>query len=82
MVCRASPHATTFGRVLAAVDAAALQQTLTGWVLDRCQARRGSALADVRPRRDGRVVVAFDGKTLRGARDGTGGQAKLVGFLP
>jgi predicted transposase YbfD/YdcC len=81
MVCPASPHATTFGRVLAAVDAAELQQTLTGWVLDRCQARRRSALADVRPRRDGRVVVAFDGKTLRGARDGTGGQAKMVGVF-
>ena len=81
MVCRASPHATTFGRVLAAVDAAALQQTLTGWVLDRCQARRRAALADVRARRDGRVVVAFDGKTRRGARDGTGGQAKLVGVF-
>ena len=81
MVRRASPHATTFGRVLAAVDAAALQQTLTGWVLDRCQARRRSALADMRPRLNGRVVVAFDGKALRGARDGSGGQVKVVGVF-
>lgn len=40
IVCRASPHATTFGRVLGAVDAAALQRTLTGLGADP---RRGSA---------------------------------------
>ncbi|WP_208983289.1 transposase family protein [Geodermatophilus obscurus] len=39
-VCGPTPHATTFGRVLAAVDAAALQRALTGWVLARRQDRQ------------------------------------------
>jgi DDE family transposase len=30
-VCRASPHAATFARVLAAVEVPGLQQALTGW---------------------------------------------------
>jgi predicted transposase YbfD/YdcC len=77
-VCGPTPHATTFGRVLAAVDAAALQQALTGWVLARRQARRGQRAPDARPRGELRPVLAVDGKTLRGARDGHGGQAKLI----
>jgi DDE_Tnp_1-associated len=34
------PHAATFGRVLAAVDPAALQRTLTEWVMGRRAVRR------------------------------------------
>src|SRR3954447_2931107 len=39
-VCGPTPHASTFSRVLAAVDPAALQRELTGWVLAR-RADRG-----------------------------------------
>jgi predicted transposase YbfD/YdcC len=77
-VCGPTPHATTFGRVLAAVDAAALQRALTGWVLTRSRARAPQAGDGARPRGENRVVVAVDGKTLRGARAGSGGQTKLV----
>ncbi len=77
-VCGPTPHATTFGRVLAAVDPAALQQALTDWVLARRQARREKRAGAARPRGEERVVLAVDGKTLRGARDPDGGQAKLV----
>ncbi len=77
-VCGPTPHATTFGRVLAAIDAAALQRVLTGWVLTRSRARAQQAGDGARPRGENRVVVAVDGKTLRGARDGSGGQSKLV----
>ncbi len=78
--CGPTPHATTFGRVLAAVDAAALQRALTGWVLARRQDRQRQRwrAQHVRPRGEVRPVLAVDGKTLRGARDGPGGQAKLI----
>jgi hypothetical protein len=52
-VCGVTPHATTFGRVLAAVDPAALQLALTGWVWARRQARRGQRAPDARPRGEG-----------------------------
>lgn len=80
-VCGAAPHPTTFGRVLAAVDPAALQRALTGWVLARRRARDQQTGDGTRPGGAARQVVAVDGKTLRDARDardGTGGQAKLV----
>jgi hypothetical protein len=77
-VCRPTPHATTFGRVLAAVDVGALERALTGWVLARrarlADQRRGTG----EPVAAGRQVLAVDGKTLRGARDQTGTQAKLM----
>jgi predicted transposase YbfD/YdcC len=72
-----TPHATTFGRVLAAVDPALLQRALTGWVLSRQRARAQRA-EGVQPRGAVRQVVAVDGKTLRGARDERGEQTKLV----
>ena len=64
--------------MLAAVDAGALQQVLTGWVLSRQQARRRQRNPGARPRREDRIVVAVDGKTLRGARHDAGDQAELV----
>jgi predicted transposase YbfD/YdcC len=79
-VCGSTPHATTFGRVLAAVDPALLQRALTGWLLARQRARAQRA-ADVRPRGEPRQVVAVDGKTLHGARDERGEQTKLVAVL-
>ena len=72
-VCGPTPHASTFARVLGALDATALQQALTGWALARAQPAVGAG-APGKARR----AVALDGKTLRGARDGHGGQAKLV----
>jgi predicted transposase YbfD/YdcC len=80
-VCGSTPHATTFGRVLAAVDPAALQRALTGWVLTRRAARRRRHAHDAQPRGEGRTVLAVDGKTLRGAREEHGQQAKLVAVL-
>jgi hypothetical protein len=81
MVCRASPHATTFGRGLAAVDVAVLQRTLTGWVLDRCQARRRSALADMQPRRGNYSAGRWDPDVSTGqfGEDVEGSSAVLGG---
>jgi predicted transposase YbfD/YdcC len=77
-VCGATPHATTFGRVLAAVDPATLQHALTGWVLARRDLRRRPRAGRPRPRGEDRTVLAVDGKTLRGARGEDGEQTKLV----
>jgi predicted transposase YbfD/YdcC len=76
-VCRASPHAATFARVLAAVQVTVLQQVLTGWVLGRRAGAQRTQVGAAHPRAE-RMVLAFDGKTLRGARTCDGGQAKLV----
>jgi hypothetical protein len=77
-VCRASPHAATFARVLAAVEVTVLQRALTGWVPARRAAAQRTQLEPGHPRAEDRTVLAFHGKTLRGARIGPGGQAKLV----
>jgi predicted transposase YbfD/YdcC len=73
-----TPHATTFGRVLAAVDPGALQRALTGWVLARRDVRRRPPGDHPRARGEARTVLAVDGKSLRGARDEGGEQIKLV----
>jgi predicted transposase YbfD/YdcC len=73
-----TPHATTFGRVLAAVDPAALQRALTGWVLGRRAGHRRARAQGRRPVTEARTVLAVDGKTLRGARTQHGEQTKLV----
>src|SRR3954447_8511149 len=80
-VCGPTPHASTFGRVLSAVDPVVLQRTLTGWVMSRREAHRRQRLHGVRPREEDRTVLAVDGKTLRGARDEYGEQTKLVAVL-
>jgi predicted transposase YbfD/YdcC len=80
-VCGPTPHATTFGRVLAVVDPAALQRALTGWVMTGRAARRRRHAHDAQPRGGDRTVLAVDGKTLRGARDEHGQQTKLVAVL-
>jgi predicted transposase YbfD/YdcC len=76
-VCGPTPHASTFGRVLSAVDPVALQRALTGWVITRRRQQPQRA----RPRGEERTVLAVDGKTLRGARDADGQQTKLVAVL-
>src|SRR3954464_11929682 len=76
-VCGAPPSASTFRRVLAAVDITAVEAALTRWVIGRrarCRQQRaaGTTAAETRS------VLAVDGKTLRGSRDGTGQRIKLV----
>jgi predicted transposase YbfD/YdcC len=75
-VCATPPSASTFRRVLAAVDIDVLEAALTRWATGR-----RAALASARPgqtRAEQRPVLAVDGKTLRGSRAGTGVQTKLV----
>src|SRR5215218_7333804 len=71
------PSASTFRRVLAAVDVTAVEAALTTWVIGRqarCRQQRpaGTTAAETRS------VLAVDGKTLRGSRDGNGQQTRLV----
>jgi hypothetical protein len=56
------PVGSTVWRFLVRVDATLLQAVLTGWLRRRLPARA------VEPGRAGRVVIAVDGKLLRGAR--------------
>src|SRR5690554_5608618 len=56
------PAGSTVWRFLVRVDAAVLQAVLTGWLRSRVPAREAG------PGRSGRVVIAVDGKRLRGAR--------------
>ncbi|WP_171058120.1 transposase family protein [Modestobacter altitudinis] len=80
-ICRSSPHAATLAWVLGAVEMTVLQQALTRWVLaGRAGAQPAPATSGDagHPVAEDRTVLAFDGKTLRGARIGNGGQAKLV----
>jgi predicted transposase YbfD/YdcC len=77
VICGTPPSASTFRRVLAAVDVTALETALTRWAT----ARRAAAVRSARPgqtRAEQRTVLAVDGKTLRGSRTPTGGQTKLV----
>jgi predicted transposase YbfD/YdcC len=76
-VCGAPPSASTFRRVLAAVDIAAVEAALTRWVIGR-QARCRQQRAAGTTAAETRSVLAVDGKTLRGSRDGNGQQTKLV----
>jgi predicted transposase YbfD/YdcC len=77
-VCGAPPSASTFRRVLAAVEVTALEAALTRWASGR---RAVAARPGARPgqtRAEQRTVLAVDGKTLRGSRAPTGAQTKLV----
>lgn len=72
------PSASTFGRVLAAVDPVALQRAIDQWTA----ARLAGTAAPAPPAGSaswvsGTDVVAVDGKVLRGARTADG-QVKLV----
>ena len=62
-VVGSTPHAATFGRVLAAVDPAALQRVLTGWVLTRRDIRRRPPGNRGRACGEDRTVLAVDGET-------------------
>ena len=58
-----APHTETFRRALAAVDAAALDEVVGAWLFE--QVRQGRV--DQR-----RLVLALDGKSMRGAHDAQG----------
>jgi predicted transposase YbfD/YdcC len=73
-LCGPRPSLWTFRRVLSTVDVAAVEAVLSAWVLGR---RRAAALAvacaDVSgPRAAERVVLACDGKVVRGSRSTAG----------
>src|ERR687889_190650 len=76
-VCGAPPSASTFRRVLAAVDITAVEAALTRWVIGR-QARCRQRGPGGTTAAEARTVLAVDGKTLRGSRDGNGQQTRLV----
>src|SRR3954471_2051893 len=79
--CGPTPHATTIGPVLAAVDPVALQYALTAWSLPRRAGHRRPHADGRQPRSEDRTVLAGNGTTLRGARDKHGEQTKLVAVL-
>jgi predicted transposase YbfD/YdcC len=66
------PDLATFWRVLTAVDAAALDRVLGAWVASRLASRR---------RAGARLVLAVDGKTVRGARTADGPAPHLMACL-
>ena len=66
------PVGSTVWRFLVRVDATVLQAVLTGWLRSRLPARAAE------PGRAARVVIAVDGKLLRGARLPAGRQVHLL----
>src|SRR4051794_8189847 len=68
-VCGAPPSASTFRRVLAAVDITAVEAALTRWVIGRqarCRQQRPAGTAAAETRRG----LGAGGETPRGARGG------------
>lgn len=78
-VCADPPHASTFRRLLSRLDPVALQAAVTGWVLTRRTAALARAHPPGGPAAERRIVVAADGKTLRGTRTPEGVQVKVFG---
>lgn len=68
------PAASTVWRLLVRVDADALSAALAGWLRSRIIATGGPQPPD----RRWRLVIAVDGKTLRGARLPDGSQVHLL----
>ena len=68
----AVPDLVTIWRVLTAVDPAALDRAIGVWVSGQLSARRPP---------DRRMVLAVDGKTIRGARAGDGSAPHLLACL-
>ena len=66
------PVGSTVWRFLIRIDAQVLQAVLTGWLRHRLPARPAVG------GRDGRVVIAVDGKVLRGAKLPDGRQVHLL----
>src|SRR4051794_2436361 len=75
-LCGPLPSLWTFRRVLCAVDIVAVEAALSAWVLARrSAAARAAALAG--PRAAEWVVLACDGKTVRGSHTRTGSATAL-----
>jgi predicted transposase YbfD/YdcC len=70
-LCGPPPSLWTFRRVLYALDVTAVEAALSAWVLGRRQAA-ARATAAAGPRAAERIVLACDGKTVRGSRTQTG----------
>jgi predicted transposase YbfD/YdcC len=79
-LCGPSPSLWTFRRVLCTVDVAAVEAALSAWVLGRRSAAARAA-EPAGPRAAERVVLACDGKTVRGSRTGTGPATALFGVF-
>lgn len=79
-VCAAPPSASTFRRVLGAVEVTAVEAALTRWVIGR-QAAAAAEPRPAQPRSARRAVLAIDGKTVRGTRQDTGAAIKLVSIF-
>jgi predicted transposase YbfD/YdcC len=79
-LCGPPPSLWTFRRVLCAVDVAAVESALSAWVLGRRQAaaRADAAAGSLAAER---VVVACDGKTVRGSRAADGTVTALFGVF-
>jgi predicted transposase YbfD/YdcC len=75
-LCGPPPSLWTFRRVLCAVDVAAVEAALSAWVLGRRTAAARAADTPG-PRAAGRVVLACDGKTVRGSRTTDGAATAL-----
>jgi predicted transposase YbfD/YdcC/ribosomal protein L12E/L44/L45/RPP1/RPP2 len=73
-----APHESTIRRLLQQLDPVAVDAALSSWACAQLAAR---AAAPGTPDRERRRVWALDGKTVRGARDGEGGQVHLVSVL-
>jgi hypothetical protein len=86
-LCGPPPSLWTFRRVLCTVDVAAVEAALSAWVLGRRLAAARAAAEAARaagragPRSAERVVVACDGKTVRGSRTKTGAATALLGVF-
>jgi predicted transposase YbfD/YdcC len=83
-LCGPPPSLWTFRRVLCAVDVAAVETALSAWVLGRraaaARAETGTD-AGAGPGAGERVVVACDGKTVRGSRAQNGMATALFGVF-
>src|SRR4051794_6291375 len=66
-LCGPPPSLWTFRRVLCAVDVAVVEAALSAWALNRRQTAARAA-EPTGPRSAERVVLACDGKTVRGSR--------------
>ena len=70
-LCGPPPSLWTFRRVLCDLDVTAVEAALSAWVLDRRQTAARAAVS-AGPRAAERVVLACDGKTVRGSRSKAG----------
>jgi len=81
-LCGPAPSLWTFRRVLCSVDVVAVEAALAAWVLGRRTAAARAGSADpAGPRAAERVVLACDGKTVRGSRTAAGSVTALFGVF-